>query len=478
MTITAFAALFLSCAVSATASPDFDAVTKAARADLAAMIAADTTNPPGNEARITALVAKKLRDAGIPYEITEFAPGRSNIVARLKGTGPDKPVMLLAHTDVVGAGGQQWSVPPHELTEKDGFLYGRGVDDMLGMAAVNLEIFLELKRSGAKLRRDVILAMTGDEESGGKGIRYLLAHSSRSIDAGFVLTEGGKPRLDADGRIRSVTIGGAEKIYQDFDLVARGPTGHSSVPLGDNAIYRLAGALDRLGRFKFPARLLPVTRAYFRGRAAVETPERARAMRALSDAPGEPPAYAVRLLDADPLVSPFLRTTCVATMLSGGTRVNALPAEARAVINCRVLPDETLARVTAALKTVVADPSIDILPLEEFIAGEPSPIEGADIETVKRVIENRWPGAAVIPSLVLGASDQIFLRAAGIPSYGLLPNPISDADSRRDHGVDERIPTASLRTGVEFYHELVTALAGEAVKPQSSKTDSPSSSAP
>ena len=443
----------------ASAAPDYDELAKSARATLAAMIETDTSNPPGNEGRIVQIVAKRLKDAGVPYEITEFEPGRRNIVARLKGTGPEKPLMLLAHIDVVGADGQAWTVPPHKLTEKDGFLYGRGTGDMLGMAAINLETFLDLKRSGAPLRRDVILAMTGDEESGGKGISYVLAHAPKSIDAGFVLNEGGKPTLGDDGKVRFVNLVGAEKIYEDFELVAKGKTGHSSVPLDDNAIYRLSEALARLGRFKFPARLLPVTRAYFAARASVETPEIAAAMRALAASAGELPADAVKTIDAEPLLMPALRTTCVATLLSAGTRVNALPAEAKANVNCRVLPDETLEQVRAVLARVLADPAVEIRPVSPFAQAGPSPVEGADIDAVRKIIGEMWPGVPVIPSMSYGASDSLFLRQAGIEAYGLSPIVNTDADGRRAHGIDERIPVSSLRTGVEFYGRLARELA-------------------
>lgn len=441
------------------AAADYQKLAVSARETLAAMVEADTTNPPGNEARIVALVEARLKKAGIPCELTEFEPGRRNIVARLKGSGKEKPVMLLAHIDVVGADGQAWSVPPHQLTEKDGFLYGRGTSDMLGMAAVNLEVFLELKRSKAALRRDVILAMTGDEESGGKGIRWILEHSSASIDAGFTLNEGGKPSLDDSGKVAYISLQGAEKTYQDFELAVKGTTGHSSVPLEDNAIYRLADALSRLKRFKFPARLLPVTRAYFAARAAVEKPELSRAMRELSQAPGAPPADAVKVLDADPLLAPNLRTTCVATILSGGTRVNALPAEAKANVNCRILPDETLESVRAALSAAVADAGVEIKAVGDFESAGPSPVDGPDVETVKKVIAKEWPGAPMIPYMMFGATDSRFLRQAGIASYGLGPLPMTDADNRRAHGIDERIPASSLRAGVEFFHKLALALA-------------------
>jgi acetylornithine deacetylase/succinyl-diaminopimelate desuccinylase-like protein len=231
------------------------------------------------------------------------------------------------------------------------------------------------------------------------------------------------------------------------------------VPLDGNAIYRLSDALSRLGRFKFPARLLPVTRAYFAARATVEKGEISSAMRSLAAAPGELPADAVKLIDAEPLLMPALHTTCVATLLSGGTRVNALPAEAKANVNCRVLPDETLEQVRAVLAGVLADPGIEIRPVSPFARAGASPVEGADIDAVKKIIGEMWPGAPVIPSMSYGASDSLFLRQAGIPAYGMSPIPNTDADGRRAHGIDERIPASGLRTGVEFFGKLTRELA-------------------
>ncbi len=438
---------------------DFEVMTKSARTTLGALIEANTTNPPGNEKRAVEIVASRLKAADIPYEITEFAPARENIVARLKGTGSEKPVMLLAHLDVVGAEGQKWTVDPHQLTERDGYLYGRGTTDMLGMGAVNLEVFIALKRMGIKLRRDVILAMVGDEESGGKGVQYLLKHAPQSINAGFVLNEGGAPILDENGKVRFVTIQGAEKTYQDFELTTTGKTGHSSVPYSNNAIYRMARALDHLGNFKFPAKLLPVTRAYFASRAEVENPRIATAMKALATSKGPLPRAAVEVIDSEPLMAPHLRTTCVATLLSAGTRVNALPAEAKATINCRVLPNESLDQVRKTLLSVIDDPAVELKTLADFDHADASPVTGADIETLKKVIHQTWPGAPIIPYMMFGATDSRFLRQAGIPSYGLLPLPRTDDDGRRAHGIDERIRTKSLREGVEFFYRMMIELA-------------------
>jgi acetylornithine deacetylase/succinyl-diaminopimelate desuccinylase-like protein len=438
---------------------DYDAAARSARRLLDALVAADTSNPPGNEARAAALGAERLAAAGIASERSEFAPGRENLVARLRGDGSQPPLLLLAHTDVVGAEGQAWTSDPHVVTERDGYLYGRGVEDDLGMAALALEVLVLLHEQKTPLARDVVLAWTGDEESGGGGIRDLIAQHPDSIQAAFALNEGGIIRLGEQGRPTWVELQTAEKTYQDYVLVAHGETGHSSVPLPDNAIYRLARALVRLADHRFPARLLPVTRAYLAARAPFEPPERARAMRALADAAGALPADALAALDADPVLSASLRTTCVATLLEAGTRVNALPAEARASVNCRILPDETPEQVHATLAQVLADPALEIRPTEEFGFGTPSPLDGPAPAAIAKVAGQMWPGLPVIPFMSRGATDSRFLRARGIPAYGLSPIPATDEDARRAHGIDERIPADGLRTGIEFLHRLVLELA-------------------
>ena len=446
-------------AATVTSSAGYDAAAGDARELLAALVASDTSNPPGNEARAVALGVERLRAAGIPYEVTEFAPGRQNVVARLAGDGREAPLLLLAHTDVVGAAGQVWSSDPHTVTERDGYLVGRGVGDDLGMATVALEVVLLLQRDHTPLRRDVILAWTGDEESGGAGIRWLLAHRPESVRAGLALNEGGGLVLGDDGRVKFVSLQTAEKTYQDFEVTVHGPTGHSSVPLPENAIYRLARALDRLARQRFPARLLPVTRAYLDARAAVEEPSLARAMRAVAAAKGRLPIGALAVLDRDPMLAASLRTTCVATTIVGGTRRNALPADATANINCRILPDETVIDVQRTLTRVFGDEGLEIHPTDEFGHAEPSPMTGEGPAAIRRVLDTTSPGVPIVPFMSRGATDSRFLRAAGIPAYGFSTIATSEADARRAHGVDERIPLASVRPGIEFLHRLVLDLA-------------------
>jgi len=432
---------------------------RATRALLAELVAADTSNPPGNEARAAEIGAARLEKAGIPFRVMEFAPGRANLVARLEGNGSAPPLLMLAHIDVVGAEGQAWSTDPHTLTEVDGYLVGRGASDDLGMAALELEVLILLHERKIPLERDVVVAWTGDEESGGLGLGWILENESSQVAAEIVLNEGGALVLGNDGRPRHLAIQTAEKIYQDFELVARGTTGHSSVPLADNAISRLARGLARLDAHRFPARLLPVTRAYLAGRAPLEPPERAAAMRTLADAEDPLPVDAVRILDADPNLAAMLRTTCVATQLSGGTRANALPAEARATVNCRVLPDERLAKVRDALVEIVDDPAIEVRALDEFGAGAASPVNGEAPRAIRAVAEQMWPGVAVVPFMSRGATDSRLMRAEGMQAYGIDPIAMTEEDGRRAHGVDERIPVASLEPAVEFLYRVVVELA-------------------
>ena len=445
----------------AAAGIDFAPGARAARDMIEALVAADTSNPPGNEARAVAIGKKRLDAAGIPYTVTEFAPGRENLVARLAGDGSAKPLLLLAHIDVVGTEGQDWTTDPKKVTEVDGYLVGRGVADDFGMAALEIETLVLLKQSGVKLARDVIVAWTGDEESGGAGIRWLFDNAPEQIAADLALNEGGGIQLDAQGRPKLVQLQTAEKQYQDFTITARGTTGHSSVPKADNAIYELAAGLSRLGAHTFPPRLLPVTRAFFAARAGLEAPDVGAAMRKLATSEGEPPADALAVLDRDPSFAATLRTTCVATLISGGTRVNSLPAKATATVNCRILPGESVADVQKEIERVLANPKLEVAATSEFGFGEPSDLNGAGPAAIRAVVEQMWPGLPIVPFMSRGATDSRFLRARGIDAYGINPIALGENDESRMHGIDERIPAASLEPGLEFLYRLVLELAAK-----------------
>lgn len=432
-----------------------------ARRLLDELVAVDTSNPPGNEEKAAKLVAARLRAAGIEPEIVPFAPGRANVVARLRGDGSRKPLLLLAHLDVVGAAGQPWSTPPFRVTEKDGWLYGRGVTDDKSWVAMATALVIELRKSRAPLRRDVILALTGDEESGGAGIRYILEHKKDLIgDAEYALNEGGGILLDGQGKARLVSLGTAEKTFQDFSLVARGVGGHSSVPNDENAIYRLAGALQKIAAYKFVTRLTPAVRDSLRATAVTQPEARAKAMRAAADVKGDtiPPAL-LAVIDAHPMVRALTRTTCVATMASGGTRDNALPVEARATVNCRIMPMETIASVHETLKKLAAGLA-DVELVDDFGVGPEVPNGGPVRAAVERATRAVWGAdVPVVARIGLGASDSRFLRKAGIQSYGIGVMAKPDELTRNAHGPDEGAPASSFPRGVTFLRAIVEALA-------------------
>jgi len=441
-------------------TPDFDASVTRVRTLLEQLVAADTENPPGNEARAAALGAARLQAAGIPYQRFEFAPGRQNLIARIKGNGSARPLLLLAHTDVVPTAGQSWSSPPHRLTEKDGYLVGRGTTDDLSDAAMDLEVIVLLQELKVPLRRDVILAWTGDEERGGEGIRWQLQrHPEVLNDAALAMNEGGGVEIDATGKGKSAALHVAEKIYQDFTVRARGQSGHSSRPVPDNAIYKLAAALRRLGEHRFPPRFLPVTRAFFLATADSEKPAIGAAMRALASARGGLPREALIALDENPGIASLLRTTCVATQLAGGTGPNVLPAEAKANVNCRILPDETVEGTRRHLQEVVGDSAVEIVAEESFGGSPPVPIDGEGPAALEAVTRRFFPGIPVVPYMSNFVTDSRQLRAAGILAYGFTGMALTDEDSSRAHGADERIPVGALRPAIEMTYALVRALA-------------------
>ncbi len=444
------------------APPDLSASLPRVRALLEQLVAAETVNPPGNEARAAGVGAARLRAAGVPHQVFEFAPGRANLVARLKGDGSAKPLLLLAHTDVVPTTNQPWTSPPHQLAEKDGYLVGRGTLDDLGAAALWLEVVQVLHERKVPLRRDVILAWTGDEERGGDGLAWQLEHARDSIaDAGLALNEGGGVELDAKGKAMSCAIHVAEKIYVDFELRARGPSGHSSRPLPDNAIYRLSRALARLGPHRFPPRFLPVTRAFFLATASAEEPALRDAMKALAASEGALPPDALQVLDRKPSVASLLRTTCVATQLAGGSGPNVLPAEATANVNCRILPDESPEDVRRRLAEVVGDPGIEIVAKPGFGGASPqSPLGGDGPDAIARVVRRHFPDVPVIPYMSSFVTDSRALRAAGIPTYGFDGIATTDEESSRAHAADERMPARALGPALQMMYELVLDLAG------------------
>jgi acetylornithine deacetylase/succinyl-diaminopimelate desuccinylase-like protein len=424
------------------------------------LIEIDTTHSTGSTTRAAEAMAKRLRAAGVPErDVRVLGPERKgNLVARLRarGTPKQKPLLLLAHLDVVEAKRSDWSLDPFTLTEKDGFFYGRGSIDDKAMAAIFVALAIELAREKAPLKRDLIVALTADEEGGGdNGARWLVAERRELVDAGLVINEGGQAAL-RDGRPLYTGLQAAEKTSMNFELVVRDKGGHSSRPTTGNAIFRLAAALARVQKLAFPVQLNEVTRAYFERLARVEKGPAAKAMTALARNPKD--AKAAAQLSASPVYNATLRTTCTATQISGGHAPNALPQEARALVNCRALPGHAQADVEAALALAVADASVEVNVLRERESSLPASVDAKFLATVTRVSESLWPGVPVIPMMGTGATDSTYFRLAGIPAYGV-SGLYDDIDDYRAHGRDERLGVAQFYDGLEFLRRLVRELA-------------------
>lgn len=432
-----------------------------ARELLDALLRVDTSH--GNETAALRPIAARLKKAGVPYELLESAPGRGNLIARLRGTGQRRPLLLLAHVDVVPVDGLSWPTPPFEPTVKDGFLYARGVADDKSMAAASIAVLLDLKARGTPLARDLIVALTADEErSATYGVRWLVKQRPDLLDAELALNEGGALQLDQSGEaMELISISPAEKTFQSYHISASGKGGHSSIPWPDeDPVARLAQALVKIGALRFPAHVGPAAREYLQQQAKVETGARAAALRRAAAEPTLRPEDE-RLLATDRVWNALIRTTCVTTMLSAAPQDNVLPTRAEAVINCRVLPDETREATQALLVKTIADPAITVRPDEDNGTGPASPLGGPVSQAIAQVAAKLWPGAAVIHSLSTGATDSRFLRAMGVHAYGIATAPGTIADARQGfgaHGPRERRPVKWLGPGARFLRDVTAAL--------------------
>jgi acetylornithine deacetylase/succinyl-diaminopimelate desuccinylase-like protein len=452
----------LACLVAA-ASP----VEAEAREILEQLVAVDTSH--GKETAALEPLLQRFRAAGVPAQIVESAPGRGNLIARVRGNGKKRALLLLAHVDVVPVEGQPWTVPPFTPTEKDGFLYARGVSDDKSMAAAFVAIALEQARSQKPLSRDLIVALTAGEETGGAaGVRWLVHNRKDLLDAELALNEGGGVYTTPDSsRIESVSVGVAEKTFQSFRLVVHGKGGHSSVPPTEgDPVAVLARALLRVAEHRFPAKVLPATREQLALLARTEKPPLADALRRVADK-GAVAAEDERVLAKDRIANALVRTTCVTTMLAASPQDNVLPTTAEATVNCRILPDETREGTMAALKTAIGDPAVEIRVLEEVGVAPSSPIGGQVTEAVRGATRALWGEVPVVHSMGTGATDSRHLRAVGIASFGLggAPGSLDDArQGRAAHGADERRPVRWLPEGVRFLREVVLRLAREDVQ--------------
>jgi acetylornithine deacetylase/succinyl-diaminopimelate desuccinylase-like protein len=427
---------------------------------LAELLAIDTTYEKGTVAAVDALRTRFLA-AGFPStDLVVVAnpanPSQSNLIVRLKGRGQGKPLLYLCHLDVVAAKPEDWTVPPFALTEKDGWLYGRGSLDMKGEDANVAAALLRLKKESFVPARDIIVAFTADEESGGnEGVGWLVSAHRDLMDAGLVLNPDAGTGAFRNGRRIFYGVQTSEKIYVTFRAEATNKGGHSSEPRPDNAIYELTAALDRLAQFKFPIRLTQTVRAFYAGQAELETGARQADMRAV----GQGDVAAAERLATDPTDNAQVRTTCVATMLDGGHAENALPQRAGATIQCRMIPGDTQEQVQATLERVFADPAVHVTVTRPATPSPESPPSEAVMNVFRRVVQSMWPGLLVMPSMDAGASDSKYTRAAGIPSYGAISN-FFDLEDMRAHGQDERIKADRFAEGSEFAYRLMKAFSG------------------
>jgi acetylornithine deacetylase/succinyl-diaminopimelate desuccinylase-like protein len=428
------------------------------------LIEINTTDSVGSTTVAAQAMANRLLDAGFPAsDVQVLGPNdrKGNLVARVHGTGARKPILFICHLDVVEARREDWSLDPFKFTEKDGYFYGRGTEDIKEGDAILITTFIRLKREGYKPDRDIILALTADEEGGtSNGVEWLLKNHRDLVDAEFVINpDAGDFEMDEGKRIL-VGIQASEKLYADFQLEVRNKGGHSSLPEPDNAIYQLAEGLTRLEHYTFPFELNEVTRAYFAKEADIVGGATGADMKAIVRTP--PDEAAAARLSKEPFYNARLRTTCVATRLDAGHANNALPGTARANVNCRILPGHTRDEIRAQLIKILAEPEINVTPADNTASalGEnpPSTLRPDVMGPLERVVNQMWPGVPVVPVLDAGASDGIHTRALGIPTYGL-PGVFIDLNDDRSHGRDERLPVASFYEGVEFYYRLTKALA-------------------
>jgi acetylornithine deacetylase/succinyl-diaminopimelate desuccinylase-like protein len=425
------------------------------------LVEIDTTDATGDTLKAAEAMAAHLKAAGFPagdVRVISTGPRKGNLVARLRGSGARKPILLLAHIDVVPPG-DGWRHDPFKLIETDGTFHGRGVIDDKAMAAIFLANLIEFHREGFKPDRDIIMALTTDEElahSPHNGVHWILEHERALIDAEFALNEGGGGAL-RNGRPFRFAVQLAEKVYQTYVLEVTDPGGHSASPRRDNPIYRLSAALVKLAQFDFPPRLNAVTRANFARLAETEVPPMATAIKALLA--GSNDAAALAPLSANATYNAQMRTTCVATLLEAGTVENALPQTARATVNCRILPDEPVEETATILARVIADDKVAITPKGRPMAAPPSPPHPEVMQAVSQLAGEMWPDVPVQPTMSAGYTDNRWLRQAGIPAYGV-SGLFSDQGRNGVHGRNEHVAVKDVDASKDFLYRLVKQLAG------------------
>ncbi len=453
----------VACAASAqTTSPSADET--AFRALYKELIEINTTRSVGNCTQAAEAMRKHLLAAGIPAVDTQIlappeAPNDGALIAVLRGTDKSaKPILLLAHIDVVEAKREDWVRDPFKLVEEDGWFYARGASDDKSMAAIFTDSLIRYKQEGYKPRRDIKLALTCGEETAGAGlfdsVRWLVQTQPEVLAAEFAINEGAGGEYDKHGKPIVLQVQAGEKVYQDFTLEVSDPGGHSSLPKASNAIVRLSAGLARLGAHQFPIGLNPVTRAYFETMAKLMDPDVGADMRAVLQSPPDA-AAAARLWAIDPQWNAMLRTTCIVSEIAGGHAPNAIPQHVKATVNCRILPGTPVAEVRAAIEKVIADDAITISTKGEGGVQSPiPPLTEALLGPAREVAEKIWPGVTLVPTMLPGYTDGKYLNPAGIPTYGL-SGLFEDAEGNYIHGLNERMRVKSLMEGRRFLYQVV-----------------------
>ncbi len=426
------------------------------------LVQIDTSNPPGNETMAVEYLKKVFEAEGIPVQVFALEPSRANLVARIRGNQKKRPVLVLAHTDVVGVEREKWPVDPFGAVLKDGYVWGRGTADDKDKLAANLMMLLLLKRTGAPLDRDVIfLAEAGEEGTTRVGIDFMVNQHFPEIDAEYALTEGGQATLE-NGRVTVVQIQTTEKVPRPVGLVAKGTSGHGSVPRTDNALVHLSAAVAKLGAWETPMRWNDTTRTYFERLAAISPPEKAARYKGLAD-PERSAAIERYLAEHEPQHYSMLRTSVVPTILKGGFRRNVIPSEAEATLDVRALPDEDMPKFYEEMRRVIGDPAVKIETQTTGMrpAPPPSRLDTEMFRALEQVSQRLYPGSTTLPAMSTGATDMAQLRARGIQCYGI--GPAGTDNDRTNYGAHsdvERLPELSLYRFAEFTWNAVLEVAG------------------
>ncbi len=433
------------------------------------LIEINTTDSVGSVTAAAQAMQQRFLDAGFPAsDVQLLGPNdrKQNLVVRYRGAAGEKPILLIGHLDVVEARREDWTTDPFKFVTKDGYYYGRGTQDMKESDAILVSTLLRLRKEGFRPDRDIILALTADEEGGkSNGVDWLIQHHRDLIDAAYVLNpDGGGVELH-NGKATIFSVDASEKLYADFQLTVTNPGGHSSLPVPDNAIYQLADGLEHLAHYTFPAELNGVTRAYFQTESKIMSGATATDMRAILETP--PNADAVKRLSENPEYNATLRTTCVATRLDAGHANNALPQRAQANVNCRILPGHSKEAVRQDLIRILDSPRITVKYVDDAgtvydqapdkQALPPAAINPEVMQPLEKVVSSMWPGIPVVSTMADGASDGIYTNGAGMPTYGISGIAL-ETDDVRAHGRDERLPIASFDRGVDFYYDFLKAL--------------------